>query len=1108
MKPTSSVPESIAKIRAELESGFLGFWVKKYRISYILVAAVFFIGMISLYSIPKESSPSIKFGMVSVATAYPGTNPVDMDSLVTDKLYKEIKDIDGIKKITSTSSLGISAISVELEPSAKTADVIAEIRNNIGRAQLPTDAKAPTVTEIKTDTNRMFTVSLYSQDETKVNVQKLRELAQELKDKIEKVSGIESVDFDGTNAYELRIVVPEETLRSLGITSDDISTAIRSVHRDAPIGNFEVGNKKYDFRIEGKYSEGRQFLDTPVPLPSGKSVRLSEIATLERSYKDKSVREIGFHQDMGPHGSVDLVVNKNDGTSIFGVSADAKKVVEDYLARPEYQAVSFQYSTDLADNIVDDYKELLKEAATTIALVFVVMYLFVGFRDSLFATLTLPLAFLSTFALLNYGGYTLNFLTNFSFILSFGIAVDTIIVIVQAASAKQRVGYDPKSAILLALKEYALPILAGVMTTIVAFLPMMTLPGIMGKFLAFIPITIFGVLATGLALALTVNSALYLAFVGRKDTYVDDPNATEYASDEEKELLAFERRGKRRIEEGKAPLRIRTIHAATEWYKKTLRRFLESATIRRTAIFLPVAFFLVGSVILAPKVGFNLFPAADNSLVTYTVEGAVGEKVESFHKRIEPIYAIVSKYPEIKFFEISAKDNSATVTVQLQKLGIREKAGMRSVFTIEELLTKDLEPLRQAGLRVESKVQKGGPPSGKAVGLKLNADSSDKLDALIKTSQDFEKELRSLEGTKNVSTTSGETPGQFVFTLKKDTLAELGIPASKIYSEVLSTINGANVGSIEDNGEDVDVVVKTAEYVDAVDPQAIMGHNFAFGGKTYRIGDFVDSNVKNAVASVKREDGKITVTVEGDTEKDVLPAPVQSKFEAFASTYEFPAGITFSKGGENEANKELIVAVLTSFVIALVCIFGILVLQFNSFAQPFIIIFSVVMALPFIMVGLLWTGNPFSLPFGIGFISFTGIAVNHGIILIDAINQNLKKGMKDVTALVEAGSSRLEPMTLTTLTTALGILPIALRDQFWSGLGFTIIFGLVAASVLTLFVVKGIYYEVFMADHPWGHKFTRLVTFPFRVPGMAFRLAGRGVSQVFGNSVSRKRRGE
>lgn len=188
---------------------------------------------------------------------------------------------------------------------------------------------------------------------------------------------------------------------------------------------------------------------------------------------------------------VGLTVNKNDSASIFSVAKNAKAAVEKIFQSEDFQGYSYAYGNDLADNIIDDYKILLREATTTILLVFFAMFLFVGFRDSLFATITLPLAFLSTFIILYYGGYTMNFLTNFSLILSFGIAVDTIIVIVQAASAKIRVGYDPRSAIMLALREYAVPVISGVMTTIVVFIPMMLLPGIMGKFLAFIPITIF-----------------------------------------------------------------------------------------------------------------------------------------------------------------------------------------------------------------------------------------------------------------------------------------------------------------------------------------------------------------------------------------------------------------------------------------------------------------------------------------------------------------------------------------------------------------------------------------------------------------------------------------
>lgn len=191
------------------------------------------------------------------------------------------------------------------------------------------------------------------------------------------------------------------------------------------------------------------------------------------------------------HEYIGITINKTDGASIFTASDAAKAKVEELFKTDRFSGLGYIYGNDMADLIRDDYVELFREAIITLSLVFVAMFLFVGFKDSLFATLTLPLAFLSTFLMLYYEGYSLNFLTNFSFILSFGIAVDTIIVIVQAASAKLRIGYNPQSAIMLALREYAVPIIVGVSTTIVVFIPMMTLPGILGKFLANIPVTIF-----------------------------------------------------------------------------------------------------------------------------------------------------------------------------------------------------------------------------------------------------------------------------------------------------------------------------------------------------------------------------------------------------------------------------------------------------------------------------------------------------------------------------------------------------------------------------------------------------------------------------------------
>ena len=304
---------------------------------------------------------------------------------------------------------------------------------------------------------------------------------------------------------------------------------------------------------------------------------------------------------------------------------------------------------------------------------------------------------------------------------------------------------------------------------------------------------------------------------------------------------------------------------------------------------------------------------------------------------------------------------------------------------------KDLERITTLGYSVSSKVQEGGPPPAQAVAIKLIADSAKDLDAVIRISQDFEKELRTYNGVKNITNSSGETPGQFVFTLKKDVIALLGIPPSTIIDQVTSLLNGVSVGTISDRGEDLDIVVKYHEFTQSVNPDLITAHQFKWAGKIYRLGEVINLDLTNAVASIKREAGKITVSVGSDTEEGVLATEIQQKFTTYAEQYDFPDGISFSRGGENQENADLIQAVLTAFFLAILAIFAILTLQFNSYKQPIIVLYSVMMAIPFVFLGLLLTGNKMSLSFGIGFIAFTGIAVNHGIILIDAININLRK---------------------------------------------------------------------------------------------------------------------
>lgn len=330
-----------------------------------------------------------------------------------------------------------------MKTSAIVKDVLDDVRNKIGTVVLPVDAKTPTITEIKTDTGRAFSVFVYDpsgQSTRSVLIAR----AIDLQNRVKLIPGVESVDLSASSdtgpigggganetTYDAQIIIPADKLASLGLTLAGIANTIRSANLDQPIGNYALGDRKYDYRIEGKNRKSTDFLDTAIALPGGSQIRLGDIAKIERKYKSTTENRviIGSGGTSAPY--IGLTINKNDSANIFTASDAAKKEIEQVFATSEFAGLEYLYTSDLADNIRDDYGELTREAITTLVLVFIAMYLFVGFRDSLFASLTLPLAFLATFMLLYYFGFTLNFLTNFSLILSFGIAVDTIIVIVQ-----------------------------------------------------------------------------------------------------------------------------------------------------------------------------------------------------------------------------------------------------------------------------------------------------------------------------------------------------------------------------------------------------------------------------------------------------------------------------------------------------------------------------------------------------------------------------------------------------------------------------------------------------------------------------------------------------
>lgn len=1043
----------IEKIYQKMESWFFWFWVKSRKFTFLVAFAILGIGLYAAFILPKESSPDIKFGIIQVTTVYPWVNPQDIDTLITQKIEQEIKDIDGIKKITSNSSIGVSSTTIELENDVDVSKIITDIKDGIDKVALPSDVEDPIVTEISTDSERIFDVLIYGPAE-QFTPGYLKDLANTVKADIQSQGIVSSIDIQWSSEYEIRVIVNTQVATKAWIRISDISNAIRS-NNNQPLWNHRIDALNYTFRIQGELLSEQSIAEILIPTNNG-TISLWSIAEIQRHYKDERIAMMWTYQSSG-YNFVTLTFNKNKEDTVFGASEKSKQALETILKK--YQGIQRTYTQDIADVIQDDYQTLASNGLQTIILVFFAILLFVGLKESIIASITIPLAFLITFIVLNQLGLSLNFLTNFSLIICFGIAIDTTIVIIEGAHEKMRLWFNPKSAVLLAVEEYKRPLISWTATTCVVFLPMLSLPWVIGKFLAYIPITIFTTLIAALFISLTINSALYYKLSSKKNTYEEKPEEIDYLTDEEKALLIIEREGKKSKEEITLSRREKILDYISQTYAQRLGKIMENKKTRIISIIGPIALLIVSFIVISPQLWFTLFPSWDNPFIAIQVSAKEGTTTETMINYTPVIDQTLTKIQEIKAYYYTIKDNAIDINVELLKKTEREEQNLRNSFQVEEEINNKLKPLTSAWLRVATKVQAGWPPAGKAVGIKLIADSNEQFATLMNVAKDFENYLGTLTGSKNVTNSSSQSPGQFIFTIDKQKLALMGLLPNEISNELFIALNGIQAGTIKARYDNYDIKIMYDDFIDAVNPSDIANIRIPTRIGSVTLGTVADYTFESAINNISRQDTNITVTIDADVESGITPDVLQSAFREFAQQYKYPSWIRYQEWGETQENADLIQAMGVAFIIAIILIYTILVLQFNSFLQPAIIMYSIVMWLLWTNIGLWLTGNPYSMSFAIWFIALTGIVVNDAIVFIDRANNNLKRWLSTYNAIVETGKSRLQPIILTTLTTVVWLSSVARQDEFFAWLAYTIMFWLAMASAMTLLVIPALYHD-------------------------------------------------
>jgi len=1057
-------------------NSFFHFWISNIRTSFLIIILIIIAWAFSLFSIPKESSPDIKFGIINISISYPWVNPEDMDSLITDEIEKEINDIEWIKKITSTSSVGISTTTVELETWANTRDILTDIKDKVDNLDLPEDASDPNVIEISSNNTLIYEALIYWKDRNFSDFELIQK-AKLIKNKLESVAGISSIDVGSINNmkiwsssskwsdYQIKVLLSKEKVELYWLSIINISNTIKSNNKDTPIWNYRVWELSYDFRFEWELSSLEDLKNVIIRDEWSSQIKLSDIAEFKIEYPWDDIKRLGFYWKEWQNYT-SLIFNKSSWANVFDASKKSKIALEELIKNDKrFEWLSVEYSKDMSEKIIEDYENLWNTAITTIILVFITILFFVGFREWLIASLLIPLAFMITFIVLDAIWLSMNFLTNFSLVLTLWIAIDTVIVIVEWASEKMRLGFSRRSSIILAIRDFKSPLISWTSTTLVAFLPLIFLPWIMGKFLSFIPITVFITLIAALFLSLTLASALFVTLIKSKKTYHLEKNIEKNMTDDDYNLLKNDRKEKEEKTLEKLSIRERFLNKLWKIYEKTLYFVFKKTIYKLSFILVPLILLISSFIFLSPQIGFTIFPQTDEWVINIDVKWKTWAKEDSLKKYISKIDNVLNSTEEVKIYYITLSWNKISIYIDLIDKNIRKEKELLSSIKLEKVLEEKLSFLRSEWLELTIAALKWWPPGWAAVWVKLSVNSAKNFDLLKNVSEDFEKELNNIKWAKNVFSSSSDAPGQFIFKFDKDKLSNIWLNQTDILNELYFYTNWIKAGSIKSTLEDNEIVIWFKEFEDYLNPEDIS--NLIVNTKVWkiRVWDFANFEFKKSVNNISRENWKIIIEVWSEVENWFLPTDIQPKLNIFAKNYNYPEWITYIKWWEWEENKDLIVSTIKSLFIAIFLIFSILVFQFNSFRQPAIVIYSIILALLWVNIWLFITGNPYSMPFMIGFIALTWIVVNDAIILIDRINKwiilaekNNKEKIDYIEQLIIAWKTRLQPIIVTTLTTVFWVLPLALQDEFWAWLWYTIIFWLFVWSFMTLIVIPILYY--------------------------------------------------
>lgn len=1082
---------------------------------YIITIIITLAGLMTYNNLPKEQFPEIKIPQIIVQTIYPGTSPENMENLVTKPIEKEVKNLTGVKKVTSNSFQDFSVVIVEFNTDVKVDKAKQDVKDAVDKARVDLPQNLPNEPEVK-DIDLSEMPILYVNISGNYDLNRLKKYADDIQDRIEEQKEIKRVDMVGALEREIQINVDIYKMQAAGLSFSDIESAIAYENISATAGEISQNNQKRILSIRNEFKSADEIGNVIVKNGRGASVYLRDIAEINDGFEEQE-----SYARMDGNNVITLNIIKASGENLIEASDKIQALMKEMQQSELPKDLKISITGDQSEQTRITLHDLINTIIIGFILVTVILMFFMGVTNALFVAMSVPLSCALAFLVMPTLGFTLNMIVLFSFLLALGIVVDDAIVVIENTHRIFDNGkISIKKAAKMATGEVFLPVLSGTATTLMPFVPLAFWPGIIGSFMFFLPVTLIITLIASLLVAYIINPVFAVDFM--KPHQPNDTGKRHWTKRDKIVLIVFGSLiaisyltrswgvgnfilflylfilfEKFVLEKVIHKFQNKTWPAFQNWYTKKLQWTLNNPykTIAGTG-----SIFVIAILILVVRgCNFTFFAEGDPNFVYVYLNMPVGTDQkytdETLQKLEQRVYKALDmengkKNPAVK--SVISNVTVGAIDPNSGEVGNFPNKGRIQVSFVEFSerhhvnTTKILEKIREAvkgipGAEVTVDKESNGPPLPKPVVVEITGEN---IDSLVAFSQRLQKYLtdKQIPGVEQLRSDFQANKPEIIFDIDRERMNNEGISTGLVAGNMRTAVFGKEISRFRDDNDDYPIMLRLQhsqrENMDAIQNVPIIYRDMGMGGMIRQVPVSAFSSVRYATTygGIKRKDLKRIISLSsnvlsGYDENEVVQA-VQREINNFNT----PKDIHVVMGGQQEDQAETMSFLSSAGLAAIALIFLILILQFNSLSRTLIIMSEIVMSVFGVLLGIGIFQTTFSMVFsGIGLIALMGIVVRNGILLIEFMDLMLQQGMAPKEAIIEASRTRMTPVLLTATAAILGLIPLAVglnidfatlfselnphiffggdSAAFWGPLAWTMIYGLSFATFLTLILV-------------------------------------------------------